>query len=64
MYIVYPAIFCKEKRGYSVHFPDLGGATQGNDLKTSLLYGYGLFRNIFDDVIEGVELPSRQELKL
>ena len=33
MYVVYPSIFSKEKEGYSVHFPDLGGATCGSDLE-------------------------------
>lgn len=32
----YPAIFTKEKDGFSVIFPDFAGATQGDDLEESM----------------------------
>lgn len=33
MFSVYPAIFIREDKGYTVLFPDFGGATCGDDLE-------------------------------
>jgi len=33
MFVVYPAIFIKEKESYTVLFPDFGGATCGKSIE-------------------------------
>ena len=64
MLSVYPACFFKEELGYSVEFPDLGVATQGDDLQGAmnmaidLLAGY-IYSAWKDD--EKIPEPSQIE---
>lgn len=63
MYIVYPAIFCKEGEMYSVHLPDLGGATCGDDLKDAYYMATDYIGAVLsDDFIKNKELPKATEI--
>ena len=64
MYVVYPSIFSKEKEGYSVHFPDLGGATCGSDLEDAYYMATDYIGTVLmEDFLEKKELPKATEIK-
>ena len=64
MYVVYPSIFSKEKEGYSVHFPDLGGATCGSDLKDAYYMATDYIGTVLmEDFLEKKELPKATEIE-
>ena len=63
MYVVYPSIFSKEKEGYSVHFPDLGGATCGSDLEDAYYMATDYIGTVLmEDFLEKKELPKATEM--
>ena len=64
MLSVYPACFFKEEQGYSVVFPDLGAATQGEDLQDAMNMAIDLLAGwIYDAWRENEEVlnPSNIE---
>lgn len=64
MLSVYPACFFKEKQGYSVDFPDLGAATQGEDLQDAMNMAIDLLAGwIYDAWKENEEVPSPSSIE-
>ena len=64
MYVVYPSIFSKEKEGYSVHFPDLGGATCGSDLEDAYYMATDYIGTVLmEDFLEKRNFQKQQKWK-
>lgn len=66
MYVVYPAIFYKDKEtgAFNVVFPDLdNGATFGEDLKEALFMAQDYICSwLYEDFIKGNNLPEPTEI--
>ena len=64
MLSVYPACFFKEEQGYSVVFPDLGAATQGEDLQDAMNMAIDLLAGwIYDAWRENEEVPNPSNIE-
>lgn len=64
MLSVYPACFFKEEQGYSVVFPDLGAATQGDDLQDAMNMSIDLLAGwIYDAWRENEEVPNPSSIE-
>lgn len=65
MKYVYPAIFTKEDKGYSVFFPDLEGCyTCGDNLEDSLRMAEDVLAfTLYDYEKENKEIPNPSDLK-
>lgn len=66
MYVVYPAIFYKDKEsnGFNVVFPDFDdGATFGVDLKEAMFMAQDYICSwLYDDFIKGNDLPTPSDI--
>lgn len=62
----YPAIFTKEKRGYSVRFPDIDGCyTCGDSLPDAIeMAEDALCLMLYDREEEGASIPPASDLKV
>jgi len=59
MFVVYPAIFCKEGEQYSVFFPGFDGATSGETKEDAYRMAVDwLGINLMDYYLDGKELPK------
>lgn len=64
MFVVYPAIFCKEDKGYSVFFPDLDGGTCGDDLNDAYYMATDYLGAVLvDDFIAKKELKKASDIE-
>ncbi|AMD94300.1 type II toxin-antitoxin system HicB family antitoxin [Leptotrichia sp. oral taxon 847] len=64
MFVIYPAIFVKEKEGYSVLFPDFGGATCGENLEDAYYMATDyLGMNLLDYYKENKKFPKATSLE-
>ena len=60
MFVVYPAIFCKESNQYSVFFPGFDGDTKEDAYRMAIDW---LGINLMDYYLEGKELPKSIEIE-
>ena len=64
MFVVYPAIFCKESNQYSVFFPGFDGATCGDTKEDAYRMAIDwLGINLMDYYLEGKGLPKSIEIE-
>lgn len=64
MFVIYPAIFVKEKEGYSVLFPDFGGGTCGENLEDAYYMATDyLGMNLLDYYKENKKFPKATSLE-
>ena len=64
MFVVYPAIFIKEKESYTVLFPDFGGATCGKSIEDAYYMSTDyLGMNLLDYYKGNKELPKATSLE-
>lgn len=66
MFVVYPAIFYKDKesQGYNVVFPDFNyGATFGEDIREAMFMAQDYVCSwLYDDYIKGNKMPTPTDL--